>query len=68
MHGARAGFNFLSYFFKGKTRQDNVLFGVLYSPMYIDFKWKWGLDGEGGGRVVGVDWPTTSEVQIARVG
>ena len=20
-----------------KTRQDNVLFGVLYSPMYIDF-------------------------------
>ena len=22
---------------RDKTRQDNVLFGVLYSPMYIDF-------------------------------
>ena len=23
--------------FDEETRQDNVLFGVLYSPMYIDF-------------------------------
>jgi len=51
MHGARAGFNFLSSF----------------------FKWKWGLEGGGwrgevgGGRVMGVDWPTPSEVKIARV-
>ena len=25
------------YFNIDKTRQDNALFGVLYSPMYIDF-------------------------------
>ena len=25
------------YLWQDKTRQDNVLFGVLYSPMYIDF-------------------------------
>ena len=61
MHGARApGFSFLSSY----------------------FKWKWGLEGGGGGRrgedggeeggrggrVGDVDWPTPSEVKIARVG
>ena len=29
--------NYIHVMHLDKTRQDNVLFGVLYSPMYIDF-------------------------------
>ena len=30
-------FSFNTGFFVYKTRQDNALFGVLYSPLYTDF-------------------------------
>ena len=36
IHQFRAKFT-LAMVLQDKTRQDNALFGVLYSPMYIDF-------------------------------
>ena len=40
--------NDISILGQDKTRQDNVLFGVLYSPMYIDFGINLAKEGGGG--------------------
>ena len=71
MHGARAGFNLVFLLFlngSGGWRGEEVGGRGRTGRRGEDGGEDGGEEGGGGGRVGDVDWPTPSEVKIARVG